>query len=75
MRLVFLFLEWLVIALVALIAVFEVAWPALRGRQVFPSFRREGRLREKLAEAAQRRHEAELEKLVKDFNRKKESGK
>jgi hypothetical protein len=66
-------LDLLLVATVLLVAVTQLLIPLLRGRPVFPIFRRERRLASELAEAESELEQARLERQVEEKRRAAEA--
>ena len=62
--LLLIFIDFLVTALVILVVITQVLFPAISGTPLFPFFRRRRVLEQKLAEAKEKVVEAELEQSV-----------
>ena len=71
--LVLFLLDVLTIAVVVLLTATQVILPLLRGRPIFPIFRRSHRLERDLADATAELEEAELERAVEEKRRAAEA--
>lgn len=70
MRGTFFTLEAIAILVLVYVVISQLIWPAIRGTQFFPWFRRERRLESQIAEAQQKLREQELEKELTALVRK-----
>jgi hypothetical protein len=62
----FTFFRWLIVGMFLLFLFSQIVWPTLKGRPMFPMFRREAELRNELAKARQRRYERNLEREIRE---------
>jgi hypothetical protein len=60
----FTFFRWLLVFLFLAFIFSQMIWPTLCRRPLFPMFRRESELKEKLAEARQVQYERKLEEEI-----------
>jgi hypothetical protein len=59
------FIEFFVVLALVGVALVEVVWPALRGHQLFPSFKKQGKLEDELAAVRQQREEDRIRNQIK----------
>jgi hypothetical protein len=72
MRLVFFeLLEVVLLCALILVVTTQIVQPAIGGRQLFPFFRRERRIKQQIAAAEQAAHEDELKGLVRKPKKEK----